>query len=50
MLKFGEILKKSMDLNELHQKEIDSLRDENIELRNKVKKLEERIQELERKE
>ena len=46
MLKFGVILKKPMDLNELHQKEIDSLRDENIELRNKVKKLEERIQEL----
>ena len=39
-----------MELNELHQKEIDSLRGENIELRNKVKKLEEKIQELERKE
>ena len=25
-----------MDLNELHQREIDSLRDENIELRKKV--------------
>ncbi|MGY5149079.1 MAG: hypothetical protein ACW9W3_03365 [Candidatus Nitrosopumilus sp. bin_68KS] len=37
-----------MDLNELHQREIDSLRDENIELRNKVKKLEEKIKELER--
>ena len=28
-----------MDLNELHQREIDSLRDENVELRKKVKEL-----------
>ena len=33
-----------MDLNELHQKEIDSLRDENIELRNRVKELEMALQ------
>ena len=37
-----------MTLNELHQREIDSLRDENIELREKIKKLELRIQELEK--
>jgi len=36
-----------MDLNELHQKEIDSLRDENVELRKKVKELEVKIKELE---
>lgn len=36
-----------MDLNELHQKEIDSLRDENIELRKRVKDLELKIKELE---
>ena len=35
-----------MDLNELHQKEIDSLRDENIELRKKIKDLELKIKEL----
>lgn len=35
-----------MDLNELHQREIDSLRDENIELRNKIKELETEIKEL----
>ena len=32
-----------MDLNELHQREIDSLRDENIELRKKIKELEAKI-------
>ena len=37
-----------MDLNELHQREIDSLRDENIELRKKVKNLELKIEELEK--
>jgi phage shock protein A len=36
-----------MDLNELHQREIDSLRDENVELRKKVKELEVKIKELE---
>jgi phage shock protein A len=36
-----------MDLNELHQREIDSLRDENVELRKKVKGLEVKIKELE---
>jgi phage shock protein A len=36
-----------MDLNELHQKEVDSLRDENVELRKKVKELEVKIKELE---
>ena len=35
-----------MDLNELHQKEIDSLRDENIELRKKIEELESEIKEL----
>lgn len=35
-----------MDLNELHQREVDSLRDENVELRKKVKELEEKIKEL----
>jgi hypothetical protein len=29
-----------MDLNELHQREIDSIRDENIELKVKTKELE----------
>ena len=38
-----------MDLNELHQREIDSLRDENIELRKKVQELEAKIKELESK-
>ncbi len=32
-------LMKITDLNELHQKEIDSLRDENIELQEKFKNL-----------
>ena len=36
-----------MDLNELHQREIDSLRDENVELRKKIKELEVKIKELE---
>ena len=36
-----------MDLNELHQREIDSLRDENVELRKKIKNLEVKINELE---
>ena len=36
-----------MDLNELHQREIDSLRDENVELRKKIKNLEVKIKELE---
>jgi len=36
-----------MDLNELHQRGIDSLRDENVELRKKVKELEVKIKELE---
>lgn len=35
-----------MNLNELHQKEIDSLRDENIELRKKIEELESEIKEL----
>ena len=35
-----------MDLNELHQKEIDSLRGENIELREKIEELESEIKEL----
>ena len=37
-----------MDLNELHQKEIDSLRDENIELRKKIDELESKIKELQK--
>jgi len=37
-----------MDLNELHQREIDSLMDENIELRKKVKELKLKICELEK--
>jgi phage shock protein A len=36
-----------MDLNELHQREIDSFRDENVELRKKIKELEVKIKELE---
>ena len=36
-----------MDLNELHQREIDSLRDENIELRKKVQELKAKVRELE---
>ena len=39
-----------MDLNEILTRERDSLRDENIELRKKVKGLELKIQELEKKE
>ena len=35
-----------MDLNEILTKERDVLRDENIELRNKIKKLELKIEEL----
>ena len=38
-----------MDLNEIHQREIDSLRDENIELRKKVCCFEAKIKELESK-
>lgn len=38
-----------MDLNEILTKERDSLRDENIELRNKVKELVLKIEELEKK-
>ena len=37
-----------MDLNELHQRKIDSLRDENIELQ-KIQELEAKIKELESK-
>jgi phage shock protein A len=36
-----------MDLNEIQQRELDSLRDANNELRNKVKELEAKIEELE---
>ena len=36
-----------MDLNEILTKERDVLRDENIELRNRIKKLELKIEELE---
>jgi len=39
-----------MDLNEILTRERDSLRDENIELRKKVKVLELKIRELEKKE
>jgi hypothetical protein len=39
-----------MDLNEILTKERDSLRDENIEFRKKIKELELKIQELEKKE
>ena len=37
-----------MDLNEILTRERDSLRDENIELRKKVKDLETKIEELEK--
>jgi phage shock protein A len=37
-----------MDLNEIQQRELDSLRDANNELRNKVKELENKIEELEK--
>jgi len=37
-----------MDLNEILTKERDGLRDENIELRNKIKELELKIQELQK--
>jgi len=37
-----------MDLNEILTRERDSLRDENIELRNKIKDLEAKIVELEK--
>ena len=39
-----------MDLNEILTKERDSLRDENIELRNKIKELVIKIEKLEKKE
>ena len=39
-----------MDLNEILTRERDSLRDENIELRKKIKEFELKIQELEKKE
>ncbi len=39
-----------MDLNEILTRERDSLRDENIELRKKIKELEFKIQELEKNE
>lgn len=39
-----------MDLNEILTKERDSLRDENIELRNKIKELALKIEALEKKE
>ncbi|GEM_PF-1670650 len=42
-------MKTVMDLTEIHQREIDSLRDENIELRKKIKNLEAKIKELEKK-
>jgi len=35
-----------MNLNERHQREIDSLRDENIELRKKIKERELQIEKL----
>lgn len=44
MLKFIILVKYSMDLNEILTKERDSLRDENIELRNKIKELELKIE------
>ena len=37
-----------MDLSEIQQRELDSLRDANNELRNRVKQLEAKIDELER--
>jgi len=37
-----------MDLNEIQQRELDSLRDENNELRKKVKDLEAKMAELEK--
>ncbi len=37
-----------MDLNEIQQRELDSLRDANNELRNKVRDLEAKIEELEK--
>ena len=37
-----------MDLNEIQQRELDSLRDANNKLRNRVKQLETKIDELER--
>ncbi len=39
-----------MDLNEILTRERDSLRDENIELKKKIKELEFKIQELEKNE
>jgi hypothetical protein len=49
-LKSKILVEKIMDLNEILTKERDSLRDENIELSNKVKELELKIKELEKKE
>ena len=43
----NKIIRKFMDLNEILTKERDVLRDENIELRNRIKKLELKIEELE---
>ena len=37
-----------MDLNEIQQRELDSLRDTNNELRKKVKELEAKIEKLEK--
>ena len=37
-----------MDLNEIQQRELDSLRDANNELRKKIKELEDKIEELEK--
>ncbi len=37
-----------MDLNEIQQRELDSLRDTNNKLRKKVKELEAKIEELEK--
>ena len=45
-LKFGFFAVYFMDLNEILTRERDSLRDENIELRKKVKELEAKIEEL----
>lgn len=41
------IVRKIVDLNEILTKERDNLREENIELRNRIKKLELKIEELE---
>ncbi len=39
-----------MDLNEILTKERDSLRDENIELKNRIKELEIKLEKLEKEE